>query len=136
MMRRWAEVAGRTGAVAAQPTRALLTRALLSRSLLTRALLSGMLLAGAAASGMPAAGTAAAGGLLASATLAGALLAAALLLIGGTGRFAVAGAVQPWLARALRANALKTAYLRITDPDAPGHSRPRAPSAAPAAVAR
>ena len=132
MMRRWAEVVARAGAVVA----AQLARALLTRSLLTGALLSGVLLAGAAVSGMPAAGTTAAGGMLASATLAGALLAAALLLIGGIGRLAIVGAVQPWLARALRANALKTAYLRITDPDAPGHSRPRAPSAAPAAVAR
>lgn len=35
---------------------------------------------------------------------------------------------------ALRDKSWRVAFLRLRDPDAPGHARPRAPSAAPAAA--
>ena len=68
--------------------------------------------------------------------LAGTALATALLLVSCVAGIARAAAIAPVLRRttALRTKAWGAAFLRLTDPDAPGRPRPRAPSAVPAAA--
>jgi len=73
---------------------------------------------------------------LAAAVLAGAMFAAVLaLLISVAGRSrAIAALPLIRRASALREKSWRAAFLRQRDPDAAGRSRPRAPSAAPAAA--
>ena len=73
---------------------------------------------------------------LAAAVLAGAMLAAVLaLLTSVVGASGLAAAI-PLIRRAsaLREKSWRAAFLRQRDPDAAGRTRPRAPSAAPAAA--
>jgi hypothetical protein len=73
---------------------------------------------------------------LAAAVLAGAMFAAALALltsVAGVSRTAAA-LLLIRRARALREKSWRAAFLRQRDPDAAGRSRPRAPTAAPAAA--
>ncbi len=72
---------------------------------------------------------------LAAAVLAGAMFAAVLALltsVAGVSRTAALPLVRR--ARALREKSWRAAFLRQCDPDAAGRTRPRAPSAAPAAA--
>ncbi len=72
---------------------------------------------------------------LAATVLAGTVLAAGLALL--TSVSGVSGtAAMPLIrrARALREKSWRAAFLRQRDPDAAGRTRPRAPSAAPAAA--
>ena len=73
---------------------------------------------------------------LAAAVLAGAMLAAVLALIASVASPSQESAAQPLIRRAsaLREKSWRAAFLRQRDPDAAGRSRPRAPSAAPAAA--
>jgi Family of unknown function (DUF6412) len=73
---------------------------------------------------------------VAAAVLAGATLAAVLaLLTSVAGASGLAAAVPPIRrASALREKSWRAAFLRQRDPDAAGHTRPRAPTAAPAAA--
>jgi hypothetical protein len=72
---------------------------------------------------------------LAAAILAGVMLAAAAALltsVAGVSRTAALPLIGR--ARALREKSWRAAFLRQRDPDAAGRTRPRAPSAAPAAA--
>jgi hypothetical protein len=72
---------------------------------------------------------------VAATVLAGAMLAAGLALLTsvvGVSRTAALPLVRR--ARALREKSWRAAFLRQRDPDAAGRTRPRAPSAAPAAA--
>jgi hypothetical protein len=72
---------------------------------------------------------------LAAAVLAGAMLAVVLALVtsaAGVSRTAALPLLRR--ARALREKSWRAAFLRQRDPDAAGRTRPRAPSAAPAAA--
>ena len=72
---------------------------------------------------------------LAAAILAGAVFAAVLaLLTSVAGGSRAAAAPMTRRVSALRDRSWRVAFLRQRDPDAAGRSRPRAPSAAPAAV--
>ena len=73
---------------------------------------------------------------LAGTVLAGAMLAAVLALIASVASPSQESAAQPLIRRAsaLREKSWGAAFLRQCDPDAAGRSRPRAPSAAPAAA--
>jgi len=73
---------------------------------------------------------------LAAAVLAGAMLAAVLALLISVASLSRTAAALPVIRRtsALREKSWRAAFLRQRDPDAPGRSRPRAPSAAPAAA--
>jgi hypothetical protein len=74
---------------------------------------------------------------LAATVLAGAMLAAVLVLltsVAGVSRTAAATLPLIRRARALREKSWRAAFLRQRDPDAAGRTRPRAPSAAPAAA--
>ncbi len=73
---------------------------------------------------------------LAGAVLAGAVFAAVLALLTSVASLSRATAALPMLRRAsaLREKSWGAAFLRQRDPDAAGRSRPRAPSAAPAAA--
>lgn len=73
---------------------------------------------------------------LAAAVLAGAMFAAALALLTSVAGVSRTAAALPLIrrARALREKSWRAAFLRQRDPDAAGRSRPRAPSAAPAAA--
>jgi hypothetical protein len=73
---------------------------------------------------------------LAASVLAGAMLAAVLALLTSVASFSRATAALPMVRRAsaLREKSWRAAFLRQRDPDAAGRSRPRAPSAAPAAA--
>ena len=73
---------------------------------------------------------------LAGAVLAGAMLAAVLALLTSVASLSRATAALPMIRRAsaLREKSWRAAFLRQRDPDAAGRSRPRAPSAAPAAA--
>ena len=68
--------------------------------------------------------------------MAGAMLAAVLALIASVASPSQESAAQPLIRRAsaLREKSWRAAFLRQRDPDAAGRSRPRAPSAAPAAA--
>ena len=70
------------------------------------------------------------------AILAGAMLAAVLALLTSVASLSRATAALPMIRRAtaLREKSWRAAFLRQRDPDAAGRSRPRAPSAAPAAA--
>ena len=70
------------------------------------------------------------------AILAGAMLAAVLALLTSVASLSRATAALPMVRRAsaLREKSWRAAFLRQRDPDAAGRSRPRAPSAAPAAA--
>ena len=73
---------------------------------------------------------------LAAAVLAGAMFAAMVALltsVAGVSRTAAALALIR-RARALREKSWRAAFLRQRDPDAAGRTRPRAPTAAPAAA--
>jgi hypothetical protein len=74
---------------------------------------------------------------LAATVLAGAMFAAALALLTSVAGVARTAAALPLIrrARALREKSWRAAFLRQRDPDAAGRTRPRAPSAAPAAAA-
>ena len=73
---------------------------------------------------------------LAATVLAGAVLAAVLALLTSVAGGSRTAAAQPLVrrARALREKSWRAAFLRQRDPDAAGRTRPRAPSAAPAAA--
>ena len=73
---------------------------------------------------------------MAGAVLAGAMLAAVLVLLTSVSSPSRASAALPMIRRAsaLREKSWRAAFLRQRDPDAAGRSRPRAPSAAPAAA--
>ena len=73
---------------------------------------------------------------LATAVLAGAMFAAALALLTSVAGVSRTAAALPLIrrARALREKSWRAAFLRQRDPDAAGRTRPRAPSAAPAAA--
>ena len=73
---------------------------------------------------------------LAATVLAGAVFAAALALLTSVAGVSRAVAALPLIrrARALREKSWRAAFLRQRDPDAAGRTRPRAPSAAPAAA--
>ena len=73
---------------------------------------------------------------LAGTVLAGAMLAAVLALIASVAFPSQESAAHPLIGRAsaLREKSWGAAFLRQRDPDAAGRSRPRAPSAAPAAA--
>ena len=70
------------------------------------------------------------------AILAGTMLAAVLALLTSVAGRSRATAALPMIRRAsaLREKSWRAAFLRQRDPDAAGRSRPRAPSAAPAAA--
>ena len=70
------------------------------------------------------------------AILAGAMLAAVLALLTSVASLSRATAALPMVrcVSALREKSWRAAFLRQRDPDAAGRSRPRAPSAAPAAA--
>jgi uncharacterized protein DUF6412 len=72
---------------------------------------------------------------LATAVLAGAMLAAVLALVASVARLSRTAAI-PLIRRAsgMREKSWRAAFLRQRDPDAAGRSRPRAPTAAPAAA--
>jgi hypothetical protein len=74
---------------------------------------------------------------LAATVVAGVALAAVFVLLASVARTSRSAAVLPMLRRAaaLREKSWRADYLRQRDPDASGRSRPRAPSAAPAAAA-
>jgi Family of unknown function (DUF6412) len=73
---------------------------------------------------------------LAATVLAGAMLAVVLALVTSVAGVSRTAAALPLLrrARALREKSWRAAFLRQRDPDAAGRTRPRAPSAAPAAA--
>ena len=73
---------------------------------------------------------------LAAAVLAGAMLAAVLALLTSVAGASGLAAAIPLIRRAsaLREKSWRAAFLRQRDPDAAGRTRPRAPSAAPAAA--
>jgi len=73
---------------------------------------------------------------LAATVLAGAMLAAVLAVIISVAGVSRTAAALPLIrrARALREKSWRAAFLRQRDPDAAGRTRPRAPSAAPAAA--
>jgi hypothetical protein len=73
---------------------------------------------------------------LAATVLAGAMLAAVLALLTSVAGVSRTAAAPPLIsrARALREKSWRAAFLRQRDPDAAGRTRPRAPSAAPAAA--
>ena len=73
---------------------------------------------------------------LAASVLAGAMLAAVLTLLTSVAGVSRTAAALPLIrrARALREKSWRAAFLRQRDPDAAGRTRPRAPSAAPAAA--
>ena len=73
---------------------------------------------------------------LAATVLAGAMLAAVLALLTSVAGVSRTAAALPVVrrARALREKSWRAAFLRQRDPDAAGRTRPRAPSAAPAAA--
>jgi hypothetical protein len=73
---------------------------------------------------------------LAATVLAGAMFAAALALLTSVAGVSRTAAALPLIrrARALREKSWRAAFLRQCDPDAAGRTRPRAPSAAPAAA--
>jgi hypothetical protein len=73
---------------------------------------------------------------LAATVLAGAMLAAVLALLTSVAGVSRTAAALPQVrrARALREKSWRAAFLRQRDPDAAGRTRPRAPSAAPAAA--
>jgi len=73
---------------------------------------------------------------LATAVLAGAMFAAVLALLTSVASPSRTTAALPMIRRAsaLREKSRGAAFLRQRDPDAAGRSRPRAPSAAPAAA--
>ena len=74
---------------------------------------------------------------LAAADLAGAMFAAVLALLTSVAGVSRTAAALPLIrrARALREKSWRAGFLRQRDPDAAGRTRPRAPSAAPAAAA-
>jgi hypothetical protein len=74
---------------------------------------------------------------LAATVLAGAMLAAVLALLTSVASVSRTAATLPLMrrARALREKSWRAAFLRQRDPDAAGRTRPRAPTAAPAAAA-
>jgi hypothetical protein len=73
---------------------------------------------------------------LAATVLAGAMVAAVLALLTSVAGVSRTAAALPLVrrARALREKSWRAAFLRQRDPDAAGRTRPRAPSAAPAAA--
>jgi hypothetical protein len=73
---------------------------------------------------------------LAATVLAGAMFAAVLALLTSVAAVSRTAAALPLIrrARALREKSWRAAFLRQRDPDAAGRTRPRAPSAAPAAA--
>ena len=73
---------------------------------------------------------------LAAAVLAGAMLAAVLALVASVASMSGLAAAIPMTRRAsaLREKSWRAGFLRQRDPDAAGRTRPRAPSAAPAAA--
>ena len=73
---------------------------------------------------------------LAATVLAGAMLATVLALLTSVAGVSRTAAALPLVrrARALREKSWRAAFLRQRDPDAAGRTRPRAPSAAPAAA--
>ena len=73
---------------------------------------------------------------LAATILAGAMFAAVLALLTSVAGVSRGAAALPLIrrARALREKSWRAAFLRQRDPDAAGRTRPRAPSAAPAAA--
>ena len=73
---------------------------------------------------------------LAATVLAGAMFAAVLALLTSVAGVSRTAAALPLFrrARALREKSWRAAFLRQRDPDAAGRTRPRAPSAAPAAA--
>ena len=73
---------------------------------------------------------------LAATVLAGAMFAAVLALLTSVAGVSRSAAALPLVrrARALREKSWRAAFLRQRDPDAAGRTRPRAPSAAPAAA--
>ena len=73
---------------------------------------------------------------LAATVLAGAMFAAVLALLTSVAGVSRTAAALPLVrrARALREKSWRAAFLRQRDPDAAGRTRPRAPSAAPAAA--
>ena len=73
---------------------------------------------------------------LAAAVLGGAMFAAVLALLTSVAGVSRTAAALPLIrrARALREKSWRAAFLRQRDPDAAGRTRPRAPSAAPAAA--
>jgi hypothetical protein len=73
---------------------------------------------------------------LAAAVLAGAMFAAVLALLTSVAGVSRTAAALPLIrrARALREKSWRAAFLRQRDPDAAGRTRPRAPTAAPAAA--
>ena len=73
---------------------------------------------------------------LAATVLAGAMLAVVLALLTSVAGVSRTAAALPLVrrARALREKSWRAAFLRQRDPDAAGRTRPRAPSAAPAAA--
>jgi Family of unknown function (DUF6412) len=73
---------------------------------------------------------------LAATVLAGTMLAAVLALLSSVAGVSRTAAALPLIrrARALREKSWRAAFLRQRDPDAAGRTRPRAPSAAPAAA--
>jgi hypothetical protein len=73
---------------------------------------------------------------LAAAVLAGAMFVAVLALLTSVAGASRTAAALPLIrrARALREKSWRAAFLRQRDPDAAGRTRPRAPSAAPAAA--
>ena len=73
---------------------------------------------------------------VAGAVLAGVMFAAVLALLTSVAGLSRTTAALPLLRRAsaLREKSWRAAFLRQRDPDAAGRSRPRAPSAAPAAA--
>jgi len=73
---------------------------------------------------------------LAAAVLAGAMFAAMVALLTSVAGVSRTAAALPLIrrARALREKSWRAAFLRQRDPDAAGRTRPRAPTAAPAAA--
>ena len=73
---------------------------------------------------------------LAATVLAGAMFAAVLALLTSVAGVSRTAAALPLVrrARALREKSWRAAFLRQRDPDAAGRTRPRAPTAAPAAA--
>ena len=73
---------------------------------------------------------------LAATVLAGAMFAAVLALLTSVAGVSRSAAALPLIrrARALREKSWRAAFLRQRDPDAAGRTRPRAPTAAPAAA--
>ena len=73
---------------------------------------------------------------LAATVLAGAMFAAVLALLTSVAGVSRTAAALPLIRRdrALREKSWRAAFLRQRDPDAAGRTRPRAPSAAPAAA--